>query len=163
MGRFAANAVKYVRAIVYSLSAMRGAPPLERDRFRSKSPSRSRFLLAHDLFRKPVSTFRDHALAPRLPRPTLQRVVKRQRYALDFTELPGRIAQDRCVGCRRGDKAKSKHRIRRNAATSGGDRDQPGLSRARQQALRDPRQRQLIQLRAKARQPDRVLAGASLD
>src|SRR5262249_56523238 len=28
------------------------------------SSSRSRFLLEHDLFRKPVSTFRDHALTP---------------------------------------------------------------------------------------------------
>src|ERR1043166_6136920 len=29
-----------------------------------ESSSRFNFLLAHDLFRKPVSTFRDHALAP---------------------------------------------------------------------------------------------------
>jgi hypothetical protein len=33
---------------------------LERDDF--ESSSRSKFLLAHDLFRKPVPTFRDHAL-----------------------------------------------------------------------------------------------------
>jgi hypothetical protein len=33
----------------------------ERDDVSSKSSSRSRLLVAHDLFRKPVSTFRDHA------------------------------------------------------------------------------------------------------
>src|SRR5262249_58140461 len=31
--------------------------------FSSKSASRSSLLVAHDLFRKPISTFRDHALA----------------------------------------------------------------------------------------------------
>src|SRR5262249_59350619 len=35
---------------------------LERDAASSKSTSRSNLSVSHDLFRKPVSTFRDHAL-----------------------------------------------------------------------------------------------------
>jgi hypothetical protein len=35
---------------------------LERDDFILESSSRSRFLFEHDLFRKPLHTFRDHAL-----------------------------------------------------------------------------------------------------
>src|SRR6266481_3910152 len=38
---------------------------LERDGMRLNRPSRSSFLFEHDLFGKPVSTFPDHALAPR--------------------------------------------------------------------------------------------------
>src|SRR5262249_49854053 len=36
--------------------------PLRTRRLFFESPSRSRLLLEHDLFRKPASTFRDHAL-----------------------------------------------------------------------------------------------------
>src|SRR5690349_21796692 len=39
---------------------------LKRDDFISESSSRFNFMLAHDLVRKPVSTFRDHALVARV-------------------------------------------------------------------------------------------------
>src|SRR5215211_8055791 len=38
---------------------------LDRDHFSSNRHPALGLLLEHDLFRKPVSTFRDHALAPR--------------------------------------------------------------------------------------------------
>jgi hypothetical protein len=37
---------------------------LERDCFIFESPSRSNLLLEHDVLRKPVPTFRHHALTP---------------------------------------------------------------------------------------------------
>src|SRR5262245_42188500 len=41
---------------------LRRVAALERDGLFFESPSRSNLLLEHDLFRKPESTFRDHAL-----------------------------------------------------------------------------------------------------
>jgi hypothetical protein len=55
-----------IHKAVWQTSADRSrlaATPLERDGFRFESSSRSRSLVEHDLFAKPVSTFPDHALA----------------------------------------------------------------------------------------------------
>jgi hypothetical protein len=46
----------------FLLHRWQGARPLERDDFIFESSSRSSLSVEHDLFRKPVSTFRDHAL-----------------------------------------------------------------------------------------------------
>src|SRR5262249_27332356 len=45
-----------------------GAMGIRARRLFFESPSRSNLLLEHDLFRKPVPTFRDHALQCRLAR-----------------------------------------------------------------------------------------------
>src|SRR5436190_10992812 len=66
--------------------------PLERDDFIFESSSRSSLFVEHDLYRKPVSTFRDHALG---------RLRSKRHGCCVIPEQPGRIgrlAQETVLG-----------------------------------------------------------------
>ena len=67
---------------VVKASGVRSIDDLDRDDFSSNRTSRTSLLLEHDLFRKPVPTFRDHALLRRLAARALRQPVAEMRQDL---------------------------------------------------------------------------------